>query len=419
MSWLKDLLVGHLGDAAGLLIFYVSALVIALALSVLAYKITRRFVVAGVEYIIRLTPTGLDDVLVDSRVFHRLSLLAPALVIYTFAPVFDGAEAWFDRLAQAFMIVVGAMVVSAIIRGYHRLYEISPLSRERPIKSYVQVVIIFLYLIAGVFIIATLMGQSPWGILSGIGALTAIILLIFKDSILGLVASIQLVAHDMLRKGDWIEMSNCGADGDVLDITLNTVKIQNWDKTITTIPTYKLISDSFRNWRGMQESGGRRIKRSFNVDMNSVRLCDGALLDRLSHFPAIAEQVNAARQEIEAHQQQHGAGGAFDASRPTNLGLLRSYLEVHLRENPKIHKEMTFLVRLLMPTDQGLPLEIYVFSNDQVWAHYEMLQAEITEHVLAVLPEFDLRIYQQPAGADFRALASELGRQAQRPRDRS
>ncbi|MFN3200358.1 MAG: mechanosensitive ion channel family protein [Bradymonadia bacterium] len=408
MMWLKQWLVTQLGEGLGLLIFYASALVLAVIVSVLAYRLAKRYVVTGVNYLIRLTPTGWDDILIDNKVFNRLALIVPAMVMFTFAPVFDGAEAWFARISEAYMILVGVMVVSAIINGYLEVYEKTEMSRERPMKSYVQVVVIFLYLIAGVFILSSLMGQSPWGILSGIGALTAVIMLIFKDSILGLVASIQLVAHDMLRKGDWIEMAHYGADGDVLDVTLNTVKIQNWDKTITTIPTYKLISDSFRNWRGMTESGGRRIKRSFNLDMGSIHLCDDALLDRLSHFPSIAEQVQGARTEIEAHKSQHGADGAFDTTRPTNLGLFRAYLEGYLHANPKIHKEMTFIVRHLAPTERGLPLEIYVFSNDQVWANYEMLQAEIIEHVLAVLPEFGLRMFQQPTGSDFRELADRV-----------
>jgi miniconductance mechanosensitive channel len=233
-------------------------------------------------------------------------------------------------------------------------------------------------------------------------------MLVFKDTILGFVAGIQIGAYDMVREGDWIEMPKYGADGDVIEVTVNTVKVRNWDKTISTIPTYALISDSFKNWRGMSESGGRRIKRSINIDMTSVRFADEAMLSRFRKMALLQKYIDETQQLIDSENSAKGidlSATTVNGRRQTNLGIFRAYLVAYLRNHPNIHKEMTFLVRHLQPTAQGLPIEIYVFSSDQVWANYEAIQADIFDHILAALPEFDLRVYQQPCGADIAALA--------------
>ena len=239
--------------------------------------------------------------------------------------------------------------------------------------------------------------------LSGIGALTAVLLLVFKDTILGFVGGIQLIANDMLRPGDWIEMDKYGADGDVLEISLTTVKVQNWDKTITTIPTYSLISDSFKNWRGMQESGGRRIKRSVYIDVNSIRFCTPEMIQRFKGISRIRDYVEAKEKELQEYNQLHHGdhSSLADGRRMTNVGTFRQYLNAYLRQHPKIHQELTFLIRQLQPTETGLPIEIYVFSNDQVWANYENIQADIFDHIYAILPIFELRPFQSVGGHDL------------------
>ena len=265
---------------------------------------------------------------------------------------------------------------------------------------------ILLYFLATILIISIFLSKSPMYLISGIGALAAVLMLVFRDAILGFVAGIQLAANKMVAQGDWIEMPNYGADGDVLEVALTTVKVQNWDKTITTIPTYALISGSFKNWRGMQESGGRRIKRSVNIDMSSIRFCSEEMLERFERIQYISEYIESKKNELKQFNEAAEVDYASLANgrRMTNVGTFRAYVIAYLKGLPVISQDMTFLVRQLQPTENGLPMEIYVFSKDQVWANYEAIQADIFDHILAVVPEFDLRVYQNPTGNDLRNL---------------
>ncbi|MCK4853828.1 MAG: mechanosensitive ion channel, partial [Bacteroidales bacterium] len=293
------------------------------------------------------------------------------------------------------------------INALHQIYLTTPISQGRPIKGYVQVVKIIIYFIAIILIIASLTKESPGKLLTGLGAMAAVLMLVFKDTILGFVASIQLSANKMVVPGDWISMPSHNADGTVLDISLNTVKVQNWDKTIATVPTYALVSESFQNWKGMEESGGRRIKRSINIDMNSVRFVDDELADRFKKIQFLKDYVVSREAEIIKYNEEHKIDGSIlvNGRRMTNLGTFRKYIEEYLHRHPKIHNDMTFLVRQLQPDERGLPIEIYVFSNDQAWANYEAIQADIFDHILAVIPEFELRVFQSPSGRDFQNLA--------------
>jgi miniconductance mechanosensitive channel len=259
---------------------------------------------------------------------------------------------------------------------------------------------------AGIFIVSILTDKSPWGILSILGGFTVVLMLVFKDTILGFVASIQLSGHDMVRIGDWIEMPKYGADGDVIDVSIHTVKVRNWDKTITTIPTYGLVTDAFKNWRGMSESGGRRIKRSFYIDMSSIKFCTDEMLERFRKFEFIREYIEQKQKEIDEYNREHAVETSqlINGRRQTNIGVFRAYIIAYLKKHPKIHQGMTFLVRHLEPTPTGLPIQIYVFSSDQAWANYEAIQADIFDHLLAAVPEFELRIFQNPTGHDFAAL---------------
>jgi len=378
----------------------------ALAIIILAFLvnfIARKILLAGISLVVRKSKTTWDDTLLRHRVFVRLSHLAPALVFYAFASTFPPVEETIRRLAMVYMILTGLFTFNGLINAAVDIYNTYEISREKPIKGYAQIIIIIISIFVGVFSFSTLLGKSPWPLLSGLGAMTAVILLIFKDSILGLVASLQLSFNDMVRIGDWIEMPKYGADGDIIDVSLHTIKVQNWDKTITTIPAYALISDSFKNWRGMSESGGRRIKRSINIDMTSVKFCTPEMLNRYEKFQLLTEYIRSKRQEIADYNSENkiDTSELVNGRNLTNIGTFRAYIVAYLRRHPKIHNDMTFLVRHLPPGEYGLPIEIYVFSNDQVWANYEAIQADIFDHILAVIPMFDLRVFQRPTGNDF------------------
>ena len=334
------------------------------------------------------------------------------MIVYFFAPGIPEAADWIQRLSFSGMIIIGAFAFNSLLNSAGDIYNTYEISREKPIKSYLQIFMIFIYVLVGVFVIATLLNRSPWVLLSGIGAMTAILLLIFKDSILGLVAGFQLSANRMIRLGDWIEMPKYGADGDVIDISLHTVKVQNWDKTITTIPTYALISDSFKNWRGMSESGGRRIKRAIYIDVSSVKFCDDNMISRYEKIELLKDYISSKKKEIDEYNRSHN----IDPSEPangrklTNIGTFRAYMLNYLKDHPMISDKMTFLVRHLSPTQNGLPIEIYVFSKDQEWANYEAIQADIFDHILAVVPEFELRVFQNPTGYDFRVFGEKAAK---------
>jgi len=367
----------------------------------------KNFVTRLVKTITRKTKNNWDDVFLEQKVFKNVSQFAPAFLIYFLAPIwFEASEALIDvikRVANAYMVLVGCWVINAVLNAVLTIYQRYDISRKKPIKGYLQAVKTGVYFLTALFVISTLMNKSPWGFLSIFGGLTAVILLIFKDMILGLVAGIQLTSNDMVARGDWIEMPKYGADGDIIDMTLTTIMVQNWDKTITTIPMQALINDSFKNWKGMSESEGRRIKRSICVDMSSIKFIDEALLKKLENVEVLKTYLKEKTSEIEAFNKKDNVdvNALINGRRLTNVGTFRAYIVNYLRKHPKIHKDMTFLVRHLAPTENGLPIEIYVFSNDKVWANYEAIQADIFDHVLAALPEFDLRVFQNPTGSDF------------------
>ncbi len=387
------------------------ALVVTLAF--IANLVAKRIIVRGLVELVSRTTTGWDDFLVERRLFHRLSHLAPVLVIYIFAgPVLDDSVLWVlvvRRACLIYMLLVAALAIDSTLNASVDILQTSRFSRELPVKSVVQVLKLILYGLATIAVISLIIGQSPALLLSGLGAMTAVMMLVFKDSILGLVAGIQLSANQMVSRGDWIEMPKYGADGDVLEVALTTVKVQNWDKTITTIPTYTLITESFKNWRGMSESGGRRIKRSINIDIGSIKFCSQEMLERFSRIQHITEYLDKKRQEISSWNAARNleASDPLNGRQLTNVGTFRAYVVAYLRHHPMVHQDMTFLVRQLAPTAQGLPIEIYVFSRDQVWSNYEDIQADIFDHILAIAPAFDLSVYQSPSGGDVKdALAS-------------
>jgi len=392
-------LVGQLG---GLLAISLAA--------ILADRITKRILLATIARIVRRTTFTWDDVLQKHRVFERLAHIAPGFAIYYGIQVVPDIGAVLTNLirqtALASMVLTGMLSVGAFLNAVHEIYATSSLARGRPIKGYVQIVKLIVYVLGAVVTVATLIDKSPMFFLGGIGAMTAVLLLVFRDTILSFVASLQIASNDMVRVGDWIEMPQFGADGDVVDIALHTVKVQNWDKTVTTIPTHRLISDSFKNWRSMSDSGGRRIKRALVLDMNSIRFLDDADIELFGRFALLKDYIAEKKQQLEEYNREVAPADSdiiANARKLTNLGTFRMYVVQYLRSHPKIHDKMTFLIRQLSPTASGLPIEIYVFSNDVDWVAYEGIQSDIFDHLLAIVPEFGLRVFQQPTGQDFQA----------------
>lgn len=380
---------------------------VSLILIIVVELLTKRILLKLVVSFAARTKTRYDDLLVSHKVFNWLAHLLPPLMLYNLVvPVLQFYPQGIDviqSLALLYLTVIFVVVILNSLDAFLEYYNQSSVARKLPLKSFVQVVKTIVVSVGLVIVISSLIGQSPVVLFSGLGAFTAVIILIFKDSILGFVAGIQLTTNNLVKVGDWIEMSKYGVDGDVIDISLVTVSVQNWDKTISTIPAYALISEGFKNWRGMSESGGRRIKRSVAIDMNSVCFCDEAMLEKFSKVQLLRSYLQEKKHEISEYNQRHGidTSSPVNGRRLTNLGTFRAYLIAYLRNHPKINPDMTFLIRHLKPTENGIPVEIYVFSNDQVWANYEAIQADIMDHVLAILPFFELRVFQAPSGSDL------------------
>jgi miniconductance mechanosensitive channel len=381
------------------------------ALSLVAYLadvITRRRVMKLVSLVVKRSQSRWDDVLHEYRVFERLSHVIPGIVVYFGVQLVPGvSETVIDNvqsLAAAVMVAVVVLTVGGFLSAANDIYQTYEVARTRPIKGYLQVIKIVVYVLGGVVALATLMQKNPLVFVGGIGAMTAIIMLVFKDTILSLVASVQIASNDMIRVGDWVEMPKFNTDGDVIDIALHTVKIQNFDNTITTVPTSKFIEESFKNWRGMSESGARRIKRSLFIDKSTIRFLEADEVERFRRFTLLESYIDKKRAELEAHNESVGERGEVNKRRLTNIGTLRAYIVNYLRSHPKIHQARTLLVRQLAPTPDGLPLELYVFCNDTAWVAYEGIQSDIFDHILAMVPEFDLRLFQHPTGADFMEL---------------
>lgn len=386
-------------------------LILTVLLAVIAGIIAKRIILNVMGRIVTRTRTQLDDIFLKRRVFDNLTHLAPAIVLYLMLPIaLAGHESLVFAAKNAvivYMIVLGVLVMDSFLNAVLDIYLTFEVSKEVPIKGFIQILKVVVYCLAVILIISVVLNKTPVYFLSGLGAVTAILLLVFKDPILGFVAGIQLAANKMVAHGDWIEMPDYGADGSVLEVALTTVKVQNWDKTITTIPTYALISESFKNWRGMQLSGGRRIKRAVFIDINTIKFCTGEMIERFSQIRHIADYMKNKKQELAEYHKTHrldAAAPPADKRQLTNIGTFRAYVQAYLRNHPMINQDMTFLVRQLAPTEKGLPIEIYVFCRDKVWANYEAIQSDIFDHILAIVPEFDLKVFQNPSGRDFQAL---------------
>ncbi len=395
-----------------------------------AYRITVRVGRAIIRRWAASTRSTWDDRLIEQKVFAKLAQAVPAVVLYYgvgpalgLSPVEiltgEGPLAFgallVQRVSLAVIVLSAVVSFSALLEAIDAIYRESfESARTRPIKGYLQVIGLVAWITAGIVVVSILADRSPVVFLSGLGALTAVLMLVFRDTILSFVASLQIMSNDMIRIGDWVEMPQANANGDVIDIALHTVKIQNWDKTISTIPTHKFISESFKNWRGMSESGGRRIKRSLTLDLSSLRFITDEEIERLSRYELLRDYMRTKREEIAAWEEANARREETDEIIPevrrlTNVGTFRAYVASYLRSHPKVHDDMTLLVRQLASTPQGLPIEVYCFTNDTAWAAYEGIQGDIFDHLFAVLPDFGLRPFQEPAGADFRGLVASRG----------
>ena len=380
----------------------------------IANWVVKRILVRGLYRALRSTSIGQDKVLGDSHVVRRLANIVPALILTSGIKVIphlpEAVVTVVENVCSAFIILTIALAIGGVLNLVNMLYQRRPNAHLKPIKGYIQVVTIVIYAIAAILMVAALIDRSPLILLSGLGAMAAVLMLIFQDTLLSLVASVQISSSDIIRVGDWIEMPQLNADGDVIDIALHTVKVQNFDKTITTIPTKRFISDPFKNWRGMQESGGRRIKRCLYLDQASVRFLSPDEIARLQRFLLLGQYLSSKQSELLSWNTElaEAAQEPANTRRVTNIGTFRAYVELYLRQHRGINQDMTLLVRQLQPTANGLPLELYCFTNTVAWAAYEGYQSDIFDHLLAILPEFGLRVFQHPSGADMRELRGGL-----------
>lgn len=391
-----------------------------LIVAALLFLIVEKIIVRGVHAFLLRTKTKWDDVLVEHKVFVRLAHLVPALVFKAFMPLVFAEFEWLGALVAKltdiyiFLVLVSAFI--SFLRALEAHFSTLDVFKNKPLASYFQLGRILIYIATGILVLSILMGKSPLVFLSAFGALSAIILLIFKDTILGLVASVQISSNDMVRVGDWIEMPKFNADGDVIAINLNTVKIRNWDKTVTTVPTYYFITDSFKNWRGMRETGGRRIKRSIYINLRSIKFVDPEMRERFKRFHLVTDYITTRQKEIEEYNTKYNIDTStlINGRRMTNIGVFRRYAQTFLEAHPGVNQNLFVLVRQLQPDANGLPLEIYCFTKSVAWADYEGVQADIFDHLLAASSHFDLEVFQNPSGNDITLLGESLGRHAEK-----
>ena len=354
------------------------------------------------------TASNWDDVLIEYKVFARMAFLVPGILVYQSISVtlddFPGLIPVALKLTNLYIIVIFLLVINSFLNAVYAMYQKSEFALYHPIKGYIQIAKIVVFIVVFLLIISLLFNQSPLYMLTGLGAFSAVLLLIFKDPILGFVGGIQLSANDMVRQGDWISMPKFGADGTVLEISLTTVKVQNFDNTISTLPTYSLVSESFQNYRGMKDSGVRRMKRSISIDMSSVKFCTRQMLDKFRRITILQEYIDRTEAELENYNKENNIDNSVfvNGKRQTNIGVFRAYLEEYLAHHPLVDNKSDLLVRQLQPNSSGIPIEIYAFTLETGFIRYERVQSDIFDHILAIVPQFELRVFQSPTGEDLK-----------------
>lgn len=382
--------------------------------SAIAFFITRKIIIRYIYKWVKKSAIEWDDLLADRNVLHNFAHIVPAIIVRLTTPTIFGDFAFLIplviKITDVYLIIVAMMIVLAFLKVGEIVLSSLPSFRNKPLTSYFQLIRIIIYITTAISALSVILGKSPVYFISAFGAMTAIVLLVFKDTILGLVASVQISSNDMVRVGDWVEMPKFNADGDVIAINLNTVKVQNWDKTITTIPTYYFITDSFKNWRGMVQSGGRRIKRALYVNAQTIRFVDADMREQYKKYHLIAGFIEDRQHEIDTYNQSNNIDTSvlINGRRMTNIGVFRKYTELYLQKHPQIRKDMTILVRQLATETSGIPLEIYCFTSTTAWSEYEAIQSDIFDHLFSAAPHFGLEVFQQPSGTDITRAIHQL-----------
>ena len=383
---------------------------ILILVAILAYIIAKHVVVRGIRHLITKLKFANHDIMSQHSVIRRIANIVPAIVIMngivTVPHLSAKMVSFVQMAAQAFIFLTIALAIGELLNIFNLVYQRNPKSRNKPIKGYLQLIKLIIFIVCGLMILGTFLKKDVFTLLAGFGAMAAVLMLVFQNTILSLVASVQISSYDMVRIGDWIEMPSLNADGDVIDMSLHTITVQNFDKTFTTIPTNKLVTDTFKNWRGMSQAGVRRIKRSLYIDQSSVHFMSEAEQSKLKEFLLLDQYLDHKSTELIEFNQKLSNTSPCNQRRLTNIGTFRAYVELYLNQHPNISKHQSLIVRQLQPTEKGLPLEIYAFSNQIAWKDYEAIQSDIFDHLIAILPEFGLKIYQAPSGYDMQIVLS-------------
>lgn len=414
-NWIDQLLVNWgLSTNAATSLRLVILLVLMIIAAFVSYWLTKLIITKVIYKVVRKTTFKWDDILADRHVLGNVSHIVPAVIVRILAPVifqdYTKLLPLVEKMTDVYLVVMIVSVIVALLKVFEHWLSSLPSLKDKPLTSYFQLFRIILYIVAFILLLSLLIGKDPTYFLGAFGAMTAVLILIFKDTILGLVASVQISSNDMLKVGDWVEMPKYNADGDVVAINLYTVKVQNWDKTITSIPTYYLVTDSFKNWRGMVKSGGRRIKRSIYIDAHSIKFVDPEMRERYKKFQLITDYITNKQSEIEQYnsENQVDTSALINGRRMTNIGVFRKYVDNYLKTHPRVKQNMTIMVRQLSIEDRGIPMEIYCFTNTTEWLEYEEIQANIFDHLLSSTRFFDLEIFQQPGGKDISGSIEKL-----------
>ena len=383
---------------------------ILILVAILAYIIAKHVVVRGIRHLITKLKFANHDIMSQHSVIRRIANIVPAIVIMngivTVPHLSAKMVSFVQMAAQAFIFLTIALAIGELLNIFNLVYQRNPKSRNKPIKGYLQLIKLIIFIVCGLMILGTFLKKDVFTLLAGFGAMAAVLMLVFQNTILSLVASVQISSYDMVRNGDWLEMPSLNADGDVIDMSLHTITVQNFDKTFTTIPTNKLVTDTFKNWRGMSQAGIRRIKRSLYIDQSSVHFMSEAEQSKLKEFLLLDQYLDHKSTELIEFNQKLSNTSPCNQRRLTNIGTFRAYVELYLNQHPNISKHQSLIVRQLQPTEKGLPLEIYAFSNQIAWKDYEAIQSDIFDHLIAILPEFGLKIYQAPSGYDMQIAMS-------------
>jgi len=413
-NWLNDVLVNQLGFDTTSAVYLKAGILFSglVTICLVLWVLSKWFLNYIVPKTTAKTKTLWDDIVLNKKLIKSVTRLLPAIIFSYYLPfVFADFLFLVPLVAGAtniFIVIVVAQIFTLFFSSVKEILSKSETYKGKPIGSFTQLANLLVYAIAAILVISIVINKNPLYLLSGLGAMAAILLLVFKDSILGFVASIQLSAYNMVQIGDWVTVPDYSADGDVIEINLSTIKVQNWDKTITTIPTYAFISESFTNWKGMEKSGGRRIKRALNIKIDSIKFCSREMLEQFSKYQLIKGFILEKEKEITDYNKEHNVDKSelINGRQLTNIGVFRVYIEEYLKQSPNINQNMTLMVRQLKPNEYGLPIEIYAFSKDKRWEYYESIMADIFDHLFAAAPGFYLEIFERPSGKDFKGLGS-------------